>query len=146
MTNIIECLKIPKFSHDPYGRGQEMALLHIGWRGKLRRCFWGPIRAPWKWNTFVGNYFHFYAQIDWTICCVHAFLKSCQAVLFFIIKRGPKKTLCKIWLPFSKFMLFCREDWSCSAQEWHTMRYRFLRLLWMAEYPSRHCFWSLASI
>ena len=21
MTNIIECLKIPKFSHDPYGRG-----------------------------------------------------------------------------------------------------------------------------
>ena len=35
MTNIIECFKIPKFSHDPYGRGPEMALLHIGLRGKL---------------------------------------------------------------------------------------------------------------
>ena len=36
MTNIIECLEIPDFSHDPYGRGPEMALLHIGWCGKLR--------------------------------------------------------------------------------------------------------------
>ena len=35
MTNIIECFKIPNFSHDPYGHGPEMALLHIGWRGKL---------------------------------------------------------------------------------------------------------------
>ena len=35
MTNIIECLKIPDFSRDPYGRGPEMALLHIGWCGKL---------------------------------------------------------------------------------------------------------------
>ena len=43
MTNIIECLKVLKSSHDPYGRVPEMALLHIGWRGKLRRCFWGPI-------------------------------------------------------------------------------------------------------
>ena len=57
MTNIIEYLKIPKFSHDPYGRGPEMALLHIGWRGKLRRYFWRPIWAPWKWNCRVGNYF-----------------------------------------------------------------------------------------
>ena len=57
MTNIIECLKLRKFSHDPYGRGPEMVLLHIGWRGKLRRCFWRPIWAPWKWNSFVGNYF-----------------------------------------------------------------------------------------
>ena len=62
MTDIIECLKIPDFSHDPYGRGPEMALLHIGGRGKLRGCFWGPIWAPWKWNSSVGNYFPFYAH------------------------------------------------------------------------------------
>ena len=43
VDNIIECLKIPKFSHDPYERGPKMALLYIGWRGKLWRCFWDPI-------------------------------------------------------------------------------------------------------
>ena len=57
MTDFIECLKIPDFSHDPYGRGPEMTLLHIGWCRKLRGCFWGPIWAPWKWNCIVGNYF-----------------------------------------------------------------------------------------
>ena len=39
------------------GRGPEMTLLHIGWRGKLRGWFWGPIWAPWKWNYIFGNYF-----------------------------------------------------------------------------------------
>ena len=35
MTNVIECLKISEFSHDPYGCGRKMALLHIGWAANL---------------------------------------------------------------------------------------------------------------
>ena len=68
--NIIECLKIPKFSHDPYGRGLEMALLQIGWRDKLvfvpsvsgdlfEHCGSGiPLLGVTSLNR------HFYTQID----------------------------------------------------------------------------------
>ena len=44
-------------SENTDGCGPEMTLLHIGWRGKLKGCFWGPIWAPWKWSYIFGNYF-----------------------------------------------------------------------------------------
>ena len=69
MTNIIECLKIPNLSHDPYGRGPEMALLHIGWRGKLRGVSGDISEYCRSGITLLGITSlnrHFYAQIDWT--------------------------------------------------------------------------------
>ena len=68
MTNIIECLKIPKFSHDPYGRGWKWhfstssgAANLGGVTGDLFEHLGSGI--PLLGITSLNR--HFYAQIDW---------------------------------------------------------------------------------
>ena len=70
MTNIIECLKIPKFSHDPYGRGPEVALLHINGAANLRGVSGDLFEhsgsgIPLLRINSLNR--HFYAQINWAI-------------------------------------------------------------------------------